>query len=82
MLHVEVNQVVENLHVRHLNPCLLLDEVFDLVNASINGDRDALVARGDFHVFSPFNSQLKTSAEAGPITKVSRIASVVMCSSP
>jgi hypothetical protein len=51
-----------------------LDEVFDFVDALVNGDRDALVALGDFHVFSPFKSQLKTSAEAGPITKVRKIS--------
>jgi hypothetical protein len=48
-----------------------------------NNDADQVVLYFfPVHVFSPFNSQLKTSAEAGPTTKVSRIASVVMCSSP
>jgi len=47
--HVEVNQVVENLHIGHLNPCLRLDEVFDFVDSIIHGDGDSFVAFGDFH---------------------------------
>jgi hypothetical protein len=50
--HVEVNQVVENLNVGHFHPCLLLDEVFDLVDAPINGDSDSFVALWDFHAIT------------------------------
>ena len=52
--HVEVNQVVENLHVSHLDPCLLLDEVFDFVDSIIHGDGDSFVALWDFHCW-PFS---------------------------
>jgi hypothetical protein len=44
--------VVENLNVRHLYPCLLLDEVFDLVDALVNGDGYSFMALWDVHAIT------------------------------
>jgi hypothetical protein len=49
---VKVNQVVENLDISHFHPRLLLDKVFDLVDAPIHGDGHSFVALWDFHAIT------------------------------
>jgi hypothetical protein len=44
--------VVENLHIGHFNTRLLLDKVFDLVDAPIHGDGYTFVAMWYFHAIT------------------------------
>jgi hypothetical protein len=69
---VEVNQVVENLHVRHLDACLRLDKLADALNVGIDWYGDSFVFTVHLR-FSPHKTQPTIRPNAMPKASVNRI---------